>query len=598
MATLIPHLDPMDIKNDGERAVYTAAARLPADYTVLYSWHFPDRETLMDETLSREADFIIVHPAYGFIVLEVKQGSVGFIDGQWMEYKGKDYTPMHDNPVEQAKRAMYAVLRLYQQETGQHDFPLHIAYGVVFPDSSRLDGILPVDLREGNLILSDALDNLEPFLLKAFGMKKQLRPDVADLLVNRILAPSFKIYSKLEDQIVQFSREAQRVLTDEQERILEETGLDNRKVFLGSAGSGKTFVAMEKARQLVRQGKRVFLTCFNRSLAKVQFMPLSAELAGSSGTLVTDSFHDWLESLLERNGVSPQPHAKPQDLADYYALYLPSQGLDLIVEWTEEEQFDAILVDEGQDFLMDWVSCLEAMLKPNGSFFVFADPNQDLFSRDVEAIQRIPVSKHRLTRNLRNSQPIHEWMRTIVPEIASKGAMRGGLPVKRISWKTPEEERKKIGDEIGRLVSQGLQPRRILILSPHRQENSCLAGLNKIKEWPLVRYSDAVGITGDAVAGITAVADLVKGMVPGTGIAKRNEALEGPRTKTLVKGSGTGNAVRFETIRSFKGLEADVVFLIGIYAGEHCTRPDVYVGGSRARFLLYVFYQEGCELVD
>jgi hypothetical protein len=117
-------------------------------------------------------------------------------------------------------------------------------------------------------------------------------------------------------------------------------------------------------------------------------------------------------------------------------------------------------------------------------------------------------------------------------------------------------------------VSQGLQPRRILILSPHRQENSSLAGLNKIKEWPLVRYSDAVGITGDAHAG------------------------------TLVKGSVTGNAVRFETIRSFKGLEADVVFLIGICEGEHCTRPDVYVGGSRARFLLYVFYQEGCRLVE
>ena len=132
------------------------------------------------------------------------------------------------------------------------------------------------------------------------------------------------------------------------------------------------------------------------------------------------------------------------------------------------------------------------------------------------------------------------------------------------SWKTPEEERKKIGDEIGRLVSQGLQPRRILILSPHRQENSSLAGLGKIKEWPLVRYSDAVGVSG----------------------------------KSLEKVNSTGNAVRFETIRSFKGLEADVVFLIGVCAGEHCTRPDVYVGGSRARFLLYVFYQEGCGLVD
>ena len=55
--------------------------------------------------------------------------------------------------------------------------------------------------------------------------------------------------------------------------------------------------------------------------------------------------------------------------------------------------------------------------------------------------------------------------------------------------------------------------------------------------------------------------------------------------------TATGNAIRFSTIRAFKGLEADVVFLIGLKEGKQtCTDADVYVGGSRARFLLYVFY--------
>jgi hypothetical protein len=36
-----------------------------------------------------------------------------------------------------------------------------------------------------------------------------------------------------------------------------------------------------------------------------------------------------------------------------------------------------------------------------------------------------------------------------------------------------------------------------------------------------------------------------------------------------------------------------VVFLIGLTAGEKtCTDADVYVGGSRARFLLYVFHSK------
>lgn len=41
--------------------------------------------------------------------------------------------------------------------------------------------------------------------------------------------------------------------------------------------------------------------------------------------------------------------------------------------------------------------------------------------------------------------------------------------------------------------------------------------------------------------------------------------------------------IRFSTIRSFKGLEADIVFLVDIREGTlACTGTDVYVGASRA----------------
>lgn len=41
------------------------------------------------------------------------------------------------------------------------------------------------------------------------------------------------------------------------------------------------------------------------------------------------------------------------------------------------------------------------------------------------------------------------------------------------------------------------------------------------------------------------------------------------------------------------GLDADIVFLIYITAGSRvCTEADIYVGGSRARFLLYIFHDE------
>ena len=103
-----------------------------------------------------------------------------------------------------------------------------------------------------------------------------------------------------------------------------------------------------------------------------------------------------------------------------------------------------------------------------------------------------------------------------------------------------------IGSEVGRLVSQGVQLKRIVILSPYRKENSCLAGVERIKEWPLTEDLEV-----------------------------------------------RSNAVRFQTIRSFKGLEADIVFLIDVKKDSRvCTDADIYVGGSRARFLLYIFREK------
>jgi len=57
------------------------------------------------------------------------------------------------------------------------------------------------------------------------------------------------------------------------------------------------------------------------------------------------------------------------------------------------------------------------------------------------------------------------------------------------------------------------------------------------------------------------------------------------------------NAVRFTTIRSFKGLEAEIVFLTGIQDDPMvCTLADIYTGASRARFLLYVFHHADYNL--
>ncbi|MGI6449056.1 MAG: nuclease-related domain-containing protein [Desulfitobacteriia bacterium] len=99
MANMIPDILPETIENNGERMFYSAAAELPREYTVVYSYKYQLPYDVREGI--READFIIVHPALGYVVVEVKQGDIAYRGNQWCEFKNGEYQPMHKDPVEQ-----------------------------------------------------------------------------------------------------------------------------------------------------------------------------------------------------------------------------------------------------------------------------------------------------------------------------------------------------------------------------------------------------------------------------------------------------------------------------------------------------------------
>jgi hypothetical protein len=192
--------------------------------------------------------------------------------------------------------------------------------------------------------------------------------------------------------------------------------------------------------------------------------------------------------------------------------------------------FDVVIIDEGQDFQELWLLCLETMLKKDGELYIFADPNQDLFNGGLEELRnRYNISKHKLTYNLRNADTINTWLSPYSGNTTIRSKLTNGVPVTHISYENQQEEKRAIEKEIGRLVSQGLPLNRITILSPYRLEKGCFQGVTRIKEWQIIDF----------------------------------------KTK--------GHGIRYATIRSFKGLEADVVFLIDIKASKACTPADVYV---------------------
>ena len=69
MATMTPDIDPALIENSGEQRFYEAARELPAAYSVYYSYKFSSGEHAENPALIYEADFIIVHPRLGYLVV-------------------------------------------------------------------------------------------------------------------------------------------------------------------------------------------------------------------------------------------------------------------------------------------------------------------------------------------------------------------------------------------------------------------------------------------------------------------------------------------------------------------------------------------------
>jgi hypothetical protein len=161
MAIMIPDVAPDQIGHGSERDVYIALRdQLPDTYRVVHSlpWLHPDRDAIDAPLREGEADFVIFHPDYGFLVLEVKGGEELFARGQQWFRRLTEGIRRITNPFEQAKRNMHALTDAVEERTGGRITSKKYVYGyaVVFPHG-RPTGTLPLDVSDQILIDVDRM---------------------------------------------------------------------------------------------------------------------------------------------------------------------------------------------------------------------------------------------------------------------------------------------------------------------------------------------------------------------------------------------------------------------------------------------------------
>lgn len=255
-------------------------------------------------------------------------------------------------------------------------------------------------------------------------------------------------------------------LTQEQFRIIWMLRYLRRVRISGCAGSGKTLVAAEKAIRLSRAGLKTLFLCHNPLLAKHV-----ARLTQGSGVKV-EPFGSWVTHLIGCISDDNFGNWTNYEEPDRQTL---ANAFDVLVE--RGPRFDAVIVDEGQDFRDEWWAIVEASLNNTEAniLYIFHDDHQALLPhRSTYPIKEPPID---LSRNCRNAGKIFELMRYLHPDAPMpEHELKDQGKVLVISY-TAGSERESIEKAIRWLLDTGYGENFVLLLGGSLTvENSSLSG--------------------------------------------------------------------------------------------------------------------------
>ncbi len=222
----------------------------------------------------------------------------------------------------------------------------------------------------------------------------------------------------------------------------------------GGAGSGKTWLAVEQARRLTRDGKRVALTCYSRGLA-AWLERRVASLPRKERPAYVGTFHNL--------GVDWGAPTGSEDDSNFWEVELPTRMVDLGAQQPPGQLFDALVIDEAQDFADLWWPAALAALKDeeHGGLYVFTDEGQRVFSRyGGPPSGLVPLV---LDKNLRNTRQIAETFSTLAPIRMRLGTAVG--PEVRFLECSADRALDVAEDHVDALLDAGWRPEDLALLT-------------------------------------------------------------------------------------------------------------------------------------
>ena len=538
MARIISSVESNQIENRGERAVFTALEQyLPNHLLAFYHLPFLREHAIGGNLVDGEIDFLVLDQQRGVLLaVEVKQGSISrrMVANKPVWYQNEHQ--MDEDPWSQAKKNKYALLDwLYGRlNCNKEALPLSHGHAVLLPDvHSDIQSSTPDMTADVALTWStgEQLASRIDQCCEAWQMKGHREPSENQIdQVRQILMPSFVYGNTLRDRIGVERRELIDN-TEQLNQLLEFIGNRRQARVAGCAGAGKTMLAVAKAKELAAQGKTVLILVYNTGIAGYLTDHLKA-----TPTIRVQTLGVFCRWCCERAGIE----IPEMPLGDSVAWWNQASQMLETALTVKPAEYDALIVDEAQDFQCTVWLALEKAIKPDGWYYIFYDLEQNVFGGDLQfPIEEPPFL---LLRNCRSTQTIVSAVNeltglTLVP----RANLAVGAPVRTESAPTPAQRRKLLGKVLHDWIKkEGLTENQIVVLGGHSLKHTCMEDHAKAGSFEIVERGVAA-----------------PGVIP------------------------------FYTYMAFKGCESDAVILLDVDVNDkRWNKYGLYTAMTRARHLM------------